>query len=1134
MRKIAWFAIMLALAAPFCARLSAQSEAATLRGTVRDASQAAVGGASIVLTNLDQGRSWRAASNVSGAYDIEQIPPGRYSLAIEAPGFKRYEQPNLTLQVNQVAEIDPELQLGSVSETVEVKAEAPLLDAASSSLGEVVNHLTMVALPLNGRDVMQLVALTPGITTTPTYQNGNSNPSGDIGGVGFSANGGRNVSTQVLLDGSPQEVMGYNQPAYVPPPDAVEEFKVMTNSLSAEYGRTGGAVVSMVHKSGSKDFHGDLFEFLRNDVFDANNFFSNRSGKDRAPFRFNQFGGTFGGPLTKSRESTFFFFSYQGVRQVSPGSTFYTVPTAAMKQGDFSGSGTNIYDPSTIDAQGLRQQFPGNRIPLSRLNPVSLKLLAFYPDPTRAGLSNNFFSQAGSRSGSNDYSARVDRRISDRQNLFGRFSFNDLDTTTPNNFHNAGSPDAGVNGNRSRSGTLDDTYLWSGWVLHGNFGYAYNANPRDSSSEGFDVTSLGLPAALAANSQFAIFPLIQPQGFAALGPNATWIIGNRFDTTTWTGDVSHLFGSHTLKAGGVYRLNRVSSFRPSSPAGNFSFDKSWTTQTFNGNTGGNAIASMLLGNMSSGVIQYQPSLAIQVPYAGGYLQDDWRVNSRLTLNLGLRWDSDRPMTERYNRLSFFNFNAALPIQAPGLPPLRGGLQFVGRDGEPRGVKNPDNNNFAPRLGLAYKVGDRLVVRSGFGLFYNPTTGVGPGGSSVGALTFDAVTNVTTSIDGGRTPYTSISNPFPDGYNRPTNGSLGLLSLLGQGVNAQFRNDRSPYSAQWNFDLQYQLGKDSLLDVAYAGNAGVKLLAQAETNQLPDADLALGSALTQKTANPFAGLIPATTSLGQPTTTVGQLLRPYPQFLAVTQTWGSLAHSSYHSLQVKYHKRYGNGLQFLVAYTWSKLIDDYSSVAGFLGQQNPGFTDNNNRRLDRSLSALDQSHRLVANYQYELPFGKGRKFLNHGLAANALGGWDVNGITTVQSGLPISITSAVNTTNSLGGAQRPNSTGISTRSAGGIEDRIDGYFNPAAFANAPLYTFGNVGRLIADNRGPHLIDTDLSLLKQIHITESKRFELRGEFFNLFNHVNFANPSQTVYGLPGFGAITSATPHRIIQVGLKFLF
>ncbi|MGH9665121.1 MAG: TonB-dependent receptor domain-containing protein, partial [Bryobacteraceae bacterium] len=521
-------------------------------------------------------------------------------------------------------------------------------------------------------------------------------------------------------------------------------------------------------------------------------------------------------------------------------------------------------------------------------------------------------------------------------------------------------------------------------------------------------------------------------------------------------------------------------------------------------------------------------------YVATFIQDDWRVSSRLTLNLGLRWDSDRPMTERFDRLSWFNFNAKLPVEVAGLPPLVGGLEFAAQNWHPRGVKNPDNNNFAPRVGLAFKATNRLVVRSGLGIFYNPTTGTGPGGPSVGALTFDAATNVTTSTDGGRTPYSTLSNPFPNGFIEPTHGSDGLLSLLGNSVNAQFRNDRTSYSAQWNFDLQFQTGKDSLLDVAYAGNTGVKLLASSQLNQIPDADLALGNALTQKVDNPFFGVVPASASLGQATTTAAQLLRPYPQFTGVQQTWGSMAHSSYHALQIKFRKRYGNGLQFLVSYAWSKLIDDFSTVEGFLGQQNPGYTDNNNRGLDRALSALDVAHHLVANYQYELPFGKGRHFLTHGPAGAVLGGWNINGITTIQSGLPISISSALNTTNSLGGGQRPNSTGISTRSPGSVTNRIDSYFNPAAFVDAPQFTFGNIGRLLPDNRGPYFIDWDISLLREIQVRESMHFELRGEFFNAFNNVNFQNPSGTTYGLPAFGSITSTAAPRIIQVAAKFVF
>ena len=1115
----------------------AQTEAATLRGVVHDATQAVVPAASVTLSNTEQNRSWNATTNDRGEYDIEQIPPGRYTLSIEAHGFKKYVQPGLTLAVNQVADVDANLELGSTSETVEVHAETPLLETASTALGEVVNHLTTTALPLNGRDVMQLVALTPGINVPPAGTGAMPFASGNLASVGFSANGGRGSDSLVLLDGSPQEVMGYNQPGYIPPPDAVEEFKVVTNTMSAEYGRSGGSVISIVHRSGTKDFHGDLYEFFRNDALDANGFFSNLNGQARPPFRFNQYGGTAGGPLTTSRATTFFFFSYQGVRQNNPSASFYSVPTTAMKSGDFSAAGATIYDPSTINAAGTRQPFAGNIIPQSRFDPVAVKLLSYYPTPNYTG-SNNFFSQAASSSTAEDYSVRIDRRISDRQNLFGRFSYDNQSTSTPNYYGNAGSPDSGVSGGRARGATLDDTYLWGGWVLHGNFGYIYAANPRDSRSEGFSLTSLGFPSGVASQAQFPVFPLIQPQGYGALGPNATYIIGNKFENYAWSADASKLLGQHMIKFGGVYRLNRATSFRPNSPAGNYSFNTGWTKQTYNGNAGGNAIASMLLGLMSAGTIGAQPALALEVPYAGLFVQDDWRFSSRLTFNVGLRWDSDRAMTERFNRLSNFAADALVPIQVNGLPPIHGGLEFAGRGGNPRGVKDPQNTNFAPRVGVAYKFTDRFVMRTAFGVFYNPTTGTGPGAASVGALTFDATTAVTTTVDGGRTPYASLVNPFPNGFVQPTNGSQGLQSLLGQSFNAILANTQTPYSLQWNYDLQYQVANNSLFDVAYVGSAGVHLLTLSQLNQLPDALLPMGAALTQPVANPFFGVIPSTSSIGLATTTLGQLLRPFPQFTGVTDEWGTMAHSSYNALQVKYRKRYESGLQFLVAYTWSKMIDDYSAVnCGCLNLTIPAYTDSNNRSMDRSLSALDIAHHLVVNYQYELPFGKGKRFLNRGGVLNLLaGGWSINGITTIQSGFPISLTSQTDTTGSLGGVQRPNATGVSTLTPGDVTSRINNYFNTAAFAKPPLYQFGTLSRILPDNRGPYLINWDLSFLKQVPIRERARVELRGELFNAFNNVNFQSPTgnSTVYGLPQFGSITATYSPRIIQLAAKLFF
>ncbi len=1130
--------ILLTLAAAVTAIVGeAQTQTATLRGVVQDATGAVIPGATVTLTNVDQNRPWKSTTNQVGAYVLLQIPPGNYKLEVEAAGFKKFEQAGLILNVAQVAEINPVLELGAVTEVIEVTGQSPLLETATSTLGEVVNSITTENLPLNGRNVLQLVALTPGITTNTNYR-GQMQGSGSIGSNGFSANGGRNVSNSIMLDGSPQEVMGYNQPAYVPSPDAVQEFKVQTNALSAEYGRTGGAVVNMVHRSGTSEFHGVVYHFLRNDAFDANGFFNNLNGRPKAAFRYNQFGATAGGPLTPSRQTTFFFVNYEGVRQVNPGSTTMTVPTPRMLAGDFTQIKNTIYDPATINSRGERQPFPGNLIPAARHNPVAVSLLSYYPKPNKEGVVNNYFTQAGSRAGRNVVSVKIDRRISDRQNLFGRFSYDQALTTQADQFATAASPNPGFSGNRNRSATLDDTYLFRGWVLHGNYGYAYHANPRWAREDKTPLPSqLGFPAYVDQAVQYPLFPTINVSGYQRMGPESSYIILNKFETHTWSGDASRLIGNHTLKLGAVYRLNRVSNSRPNNPSGSYTFNDSWTRRVFNRSGGGDAIASFLLGLPSGGQIRSEPVLALQVKYTAAYIQDDWRVNDRLTLNLGLRWDMDFPLTERFDRASWFDTQARLPLEAPPLGPFYGGLVFAGfrTPGAPRGIKDKDTNNFAPRVGLAYKLTDRFVLRSGFGVFYNPTTGIGPNATNTGALGFNAITPFTSSIDGGRTPFTTLSDPFPDGFNAPENGQNGLLTFVGQSINGNMRFDRIPYSLQWNFNLQYEIVGNTLLEVAYAGNSGVKLLANSQWNQLPDPYLQLRDELAKVVENPFFGVLPATSSIGKKTTTLGQLLRPFPWLTGLTQQWGAQAHSSYHALQTKFRKRYSSGLQFLLAYTWSKTIDDVSSVAGFLGDQNPGYTNNNRKDLDRSLSAIHIPHVLAFNFQWELPFGKGKPLLaGAGWWNHLVGGWIVNGIAQIQSGSPISISSRNNTTGSLGGGQRPNSTGISSRTPGSTKERIYGWLNPAAFVDAEPYTFGNVGRFLPDNLGPPLHTWDLSLLKDFQLSERFRLQFRTEMFNAFNQVNFANPSGTTFGQPDFGVITGAERARIVQFGLKLYY
>jgi outer membrane receptor protein involved in Fe transport len=1191
LRHLIYFAALL-LALAFVNQPVAAQTAAQLTGRITDANAAVVADAQLRVTNTDTGFTRTATSNSEGFYVIPQLQPGNYQVTVQKAGFRPIRRTELTLEVAQAAELNFTMEVGAVTEVVNITTQAPLLEATTSNLGEVVNSRSIESLPLNGRNVMQLVALTPGIATTRSYRT-SAFGSGSIPSNGFSANGGRNVANEIMVDGSPQVVMGYNQPAYVPNPDATQEFKVQTNGLSAEYGRTGGAVVNLVTRSGTNEFHGALWEFLRNDLFDANGFFNNLNGRDKAPFRFNQYGGTAGGPvylpkfdeggrgLYSGKNRTFFFFSYEGVRQVNPGSATYTIPSLKMRQGDFTetlgalqcanasnavgacgGAFANpyfvtdtagnrvqaragmIFDPATIDASGRRRAFAGNIIPAARINTVGARLVGYYPQPTSGGLINNYFTQAGSSLGSNDYSIRLDHRFSDNHNVFVRYSRNFRDTILADIFNNSASTGNGKDGAHNHSGTIDDTLARGRWVFHVNYGYAYHTNPRSYKDQEFDVTSLGFPAAVRDYAQIKHFPLVTVAGFQQLGSEAAWFIGNQFETHTLTGDATRVLGNHTLKFGGQYRLNRVSNFRPNSPSGQYAFNEGWTREIFNGAFGGHSVASMLLGLMASGSISTEPALGLQVKYFSAYLQDDWRVNNKLTLNLGLRYDADLPLTERFDRTSWFDFNAPLPINVTAAPSgidlnefksrLRGGLVYANRNGTPRGNKDADLNNFAPRIGLAYKLTSHFVVRSSFGVFFNPTTGIGPGTGSVGAFGFNERTAVVASNDGGRTPATTISNPFPNGFVRASNGDDGLLTLIGDSINAQVRSDRVPYSLQWNLNLQYELPQSMLIDVAYAGNSGVKLLAQAGLNQLPDQFLALGAQLNQVVNNPFFGMFPATSPLGARTTTYGQLLRPYPHLTGLTQTWGSLAHSSYHSLQLKFRRRFSGGLQFLGAYTWSKLLDDFSSVAGFLGQQNPGFTNNNQRRLDKSLSALDQPHSLVVNFQYDLPFGRGRKLLNNNQALDwIIGGWNLSGVMSLQSGLPISIASNANTTNSFGGAQRPDQIGPSA-TQGSIYDRLNNYFNTASFANPAQFTFGTTGRFLPDIRGPRYYNWDLSILRSFKFTERVSLQFRAEMFNAFNRVNFQPPAGTTFGINTFGVINAAERARIVQFGLKLYY
>ena len=1117
----------------------AQTQTVTVRGLIRDVGGGVVEHALVVLTNVDQQRDWKVRSGPSGEYVLVQIPPGNYSLTVEATGFKTHERKGLILQVAQTAAIDCTLEIGPVTESLQVTAGTPLLETANSFVGEVVNSRSAENLPLLTRSILQIVAVAPGIADSPNFR-GIVAPSGDSRALGFSANGGRGVTSEVLLDGSPQITIGFNEPTYVPQPEATQEFNIQTNSLPAEYGRSGGAVINVVHRSGTRNLHGTLYEFLLNDKLNANTFFDNRNGRPRGAFRANIFGFTLGGPLTPSRKSTFFFVNIQRVLVVLPFSATFTVPTTKMKSGDFSEVGP-VYDPRSIDESGRRQPFAGNRIPAAQWNPVGANLIKYYPDPSSAGLANNYFGSAAAYPRDTDVSVKIDRRISDRQNLFARYSLSDGGNKQPNFFGNIASPNFRTGHAHYRSAAYDHTLYAAGWVLHGNYGYTSVLSALQPSGQDFDITTLGFPGSMRAAAQTAVFPTIFVAGYPPLGTtsNDVQAINIRYYSHSFTADASRVANAHTIKTGASYRAYRASIFQPTWPSGLFQFSEGFTRETFDGNRGGHSMASLLLGMPfglpNAGGMGYEPELAIQVPYWALYAEDTWRLSSRLVLDIGLRWDSDRPLTERHDRTSWFDFNAPLPLTVPGLAPLKGGLVFAGRNGAPRGNKDADNNNFGPRVGVAYRVLPDLVVRSGFGLMFGITTGFGPNSGNTGALSFNAFTDFVSTVDGGRTPFTTLSNPFPAGFNKPADGRDGLLSFIGQDLPAVVRYDRTPYVAQWHFNVQSELHRDTLLDVGYVGSAGVKLLAQTQLDQLPDRYLASGDALSRIVANPFFGIAPITSAIGQPSITAGQLLRPYPQFNSVLHVWGSFGHSSYHALQAKLRRRYRGGLQLLASYTWSKSLDDNSGVDAE-GNQNPDFVDNNRRNLDKSYSAYDIPHRFVVSPEYDLPVGLGRPFLNRKGVLNAIaGGWRAAAIISIQSGPPISVVSAPNTSGSYGGGQRPDRTGISSRTAGSVEDRLDNYLNPAAFSSPQRFTFGTASRFLPENRGPGLSTWNVTLAKSFHYAERLHLDVRAEAFNMLNHANFQiASSSTVFGQPQFGTVTQTETQRWIQLVVKLRF
>ncbi len=1140
------------------AAIPAFAQTGQITGRIVDPGGAIVPGVRVTVTETATDVSRTVETNSDGYFTAPSLLPGVYSVSVEHTGFKPVVRPGLQLEVDQTLRVDFTLEVGAVSEKIVVQGQAPLLETETPSVGQVVESKQIVNLPLLGRDAYALGELVPGVRISRGM---NDLPVDQISTSSVSINGAPGNANEFLLDGAPNTGAAQNQPVIYPSADSVEEFKVQTNSFSAEFGRAAGGVFNVVTKAGTNELHGDAYDFFRNNDLDATDFFANRAGKTPPPLKFNQFGGVLGGPVVlpkvyDGKNKTFFFVSTELVRYIQ-GITFAgTVPNPVELAGNFSndrnaaGKPIVIYDPLSTQPNPsgsgyVRTPFPGNIIPATRISPVSAKIASYLPAPNTTGAlytgANNYARTDSNDITKNTFSTRLDQNFTDLTRMFVRYSYDDTPWTraAPYGTNDPGSPGYGPQDFTRYNSVAELDHVFSPTLI-GTLRASFSrlSNFRGPISEGFNMTQLGFPAGLAAAAGAPLaFPAVDITGYGTFGSIAnsardggtlgeTGLIAFGMNNYALQANLTKTLGAHELKFGGEARVIQFNTLQTADNSTNFTFNSGFTqgpNPTQSSSIAGDALATFLLG-VPGGSVTPSPALALESRYFAGFIQDDWKVTSNFTLNLGLRYEVELPRTDRFNQLTNFNYQATPPLQAPGLD-LKGALSFVGVGGVSRYDANPDLNNFAPRVGFSWHATPKTVIRSGAGIFYGTNWGIGGAPGGFGISGFAASTDIVTSLN-GVTPVVNFANPYPNGLNQPTGSALGAATLLGQGVSYYDRGNVTPYTVQWNFDIQREFSQGVLLDVGYVGTRGLKFPANRTFNQLPDSALALGNGLRTLVANPFYGQI-AIGPLAQSKLAEAQLLVPYPQYTGVTSDAANWAPSSYNSLQVKLEKRYSSGFTLVASYTYSKMMD--LNTGTFSGEALGGgnIQDWNNLASEYSVSSLDQTHRLIVNAVYELPFFRSQQgFLGH-----VLGGWEAGVLGSYFSGGPLGIVSAVNTTDSQGGGQRPNWNGQSAA----ISNPTPGaWFNTSVFS-APLpYHFGTAPRTFSGLRSDWTHNIDLSLHKNTNLTERLALQFRIEAFNLTNSPVFAPPNST-FGSPSFGTVSSqANQPRILQLALKLLF
>ena len=1084
--------------------------AADLRGRVLDPSGAVVVNAHIELTNSSTNVQQSTTSSSTGDYLFTHLNPGTYSVTVTASGFKTLDHTGITVVVGQTVNADLALSPGGDQQTVTVDSDFPLMQVGTSDIQTNISASTIAAMPLNTRNFIQLSTLAPGVELPP-------------GTLLPRINGGRPRTNEYIYDGISALQPEPGQVAFFPILDDIQEFTVEANNVPAEFGRFNGGVVNVATRSGSNAIHGSLFEYLRNEILNSRNYFASAAAP-KPEYRRNLYGATLGAPIL--HDKLFFFGDYQGVKQLIGVTRISTIPTVAERQGIFTGV-SKIFDPTTTQTVGgkfVRQEFPNDTIN-KPFDSSAKALLARFPMPTSGGAANNYTRTANDSDHQNQFDVRVDGTFRTRDRAFGRYTYyNEVELPV------APLPDGGglisgavlgtggvvgLSNVLGQQAVFNETHTFSARLLN-NFALGYTRRGNSVAGPTLNTTAssaLGIPG-IPTNAAFNnALPLFTLTGIQQLGPSASTFA--QFQTAVWqiVDTVDMTRGPHAIKAGLDFRWYQLNTVSPPNPTGSFAFTTTGTDQQGVTNSG-NSIASFLLGQVDTFSIDLQESKIRPRDMIEEYfVQDDWKVSQRLTLNIGARWTLHFPSVEKNNQGAVFN----LATQQ---------LDYLGQDGNSRSARELHYDNVAPRIGLSFLLTPQTVVRSGFGIVFIDQSGI-------------------------TTPFTTPQFPFIQNVQQKTQDSVNAAFALsggpsvapipltpdaglGQSVYTAKRTAGSGYVQQWNLAVQQAITNNMSAEIAYVGSHIVHVgIPDSNLNQLTAEQLAEGASLLTQVTNPYFGLIPLSSSIGTKTVSQAQLLKPYPRFQNVATYRNNSGTTNYNAIQGKVEQRFSHGVSFLLAYTHSKLIDDASSVFSSTVLSSPNTSslvaaDTFRPYLERDSSSGDMPNVTSFSGIYDLPAGRGHRFASTGIGDAVLGGWALNAILSLQSGMPVTVTQATNNNSFAGFAlQRPNIVGNPSLPAG--QRSPTHYFNTAAFATAPQFVIGTASRNPV--RGPAYRDLDMALVKHTKLWEQIDLELRAEMFDVTNTPAFSQPNGS-FGAAAFGSITSTTTDpRVVQFALR---